>query len=135
MGVTPAELSCHSIEVELVHQDTVLAGVLLLPSGKGPHPVVLLHGSGPVGRQRDLPVATPERVVAHQAVQQRRGLAGGVVPGVPGWRGGRRGLGGGGVEQVERGNGVQVQRPPGDDQVGHLGRGHDPPSRSRLQSQ
>lgn len=38
-------------EVQFTHHDTRLAGVLLWPSQPGPHPaVVLLHGSGPVGR-------------------------------------------------------------------------------------
>lgn len=41
----------HAAEVQFAHHDTVLAGLLLRPHGQRPHPgVVLLHGSGPVGR-------------------------------------------------------------------------------------
>lgn len=38
-------------EVRFSHQDAELAGLLLTPSGQGPHPAVaFLHGSGPVDR-------------------------------------------------------------------------------------
>jgi uncharacterized protein len=41
----------HAAEVQFAHHDTVLAGLLLRPPGQRPHPaVVLLHNSGPVGR-------------------------------------------------------------------------------------
>ena len=37
--------------VEIANNDTKLAGILMTPPGKGPHPaIVLLHGSGPLTR-------------------------------------------------------------------------------------
>jgi uncharacterized protein len=49
--VAPPAPGYDSAEVQFTHHDTALAGLLLLPRGHAPHPaVVLLHGSGPVGR-------------------------------------------------------------------------------------
>jgi alpha-beta hydrolase superfamily lysophospholipase len=43
--------SYDTVEVQFTHRDTVLVGLLLRPRDHGPHAaVVLLHGSGPVGR-------------------------------------------------------------------------------------
>lgn len=37
--------------VEIANGDTTLAGILMTPAGKGPHPaIILLHGSGPLTR-------------------------------------------------------------------------------------
>jgi uncharacterized protein len=38
-------------EVDIANGDTRLAGTLMMPAGKGPHPgIILLHGSGPLTR-------------------------------------------------------------------------------------
>ncbi|HSE43226.1 MAG TPA: alpha/beta fold hydrolase [Acidobacteriota bacterium] len=43
--------SIHEIEVEIKNKDRIIPGSLVLPEGKGPFPgVVLVHGSGAVGR-------------------------------------------------------------------------------------
>ncbi len=44
-------IACRDEAIEFESGDAQLAGALNLPPGKGPHPaVVLLHGSGPLGR-------------------------------------------------------------------------------------